>query len=166
MNAHTNHYSSLQIEPKLREWFATVEQGWSHNARVITKAWLKEGLRPRCITRDLKWGIQVPYAGYESKVFYVWFDAPIGYLSITARYTKDWKQWWAPTDKDVKVSDNTTRLCNRSKYIYLPWAHAGRSLPVYGQRQCALPLGHVPVGVARSRTRPHLGLPSHGHRVP
>lgn len=90
----------LQIEPQLREWFASVEHGWSHNARVITKAWLKEGLRSRCITRDLKWGIPVPVAGFESKVFYVWFDAPIGYLSITARYTSEWKRWWIPQPAD------------------------------------------------------------------
>lgn len=94
-----------KIEPQLREWFATVEHGWSHNARVITKAWLKEGLRPRCITRDLKWGIPVPVAGFEKKVFYVWFDAPIGYLSITARYTPEWRQWWMPKpDSGVQVT--------------------------------------------------------------
>ena len=51
-------------------------------------------MKPRCITRDLKWGTPVPLKGYEDKVFYVWFDAPIGYISITANYTKDWKQWW------------------------------------------------------------------------
>lgn len=88
-----------KIEPKLREWFKSVENGWTHNARVITKAWLKEGLKPRCITRDLKWGIPVPAEGFEGKVFYVWFDAPIGYISITSKYTKDWKQWWQPQPK-------------------------------------------------------------------
>ncbi|XP_055687754.1 methionine--tRNA ligase, cytoplasmic [Lutzomyia longipalpis] len=92
-----------KIEPKLREWFGTVEKGWTHNARVITKSWLREGLRPRCITRDLKWGIPVPKPGFESKVFYVWFDAPIGYMSITSKYTREWKQWWQP-QADVNVS--------------------------------------------------------------
>lgn len=86
-----------KIEPKLRTWVESVCENWTHNARVITKAWLKEGLRSRCITRDLKWGIPVPLKGFESKVFYVWFDACIGYVSITSRYTKDWKQWWQPT---------------------------------------------------------------------
>ncbi|KAL6339971.1 hypothetical protein AAG906_038806 [Vitis piasezkii] len=56
---------------------------WSENAIQATYAWLKEGLRSRCITRDLKWG-----------VFYVWFDAPIGYVSITACYTPEWEKWW------------------------------------------------------------------------
>uniref|UniRef100_A0A182YGX9 Methionine--tRNA ligase, cytoplasmic n=1 Tax=Anopheles stephensi TaxID=30069 RepID=A0A182YGX9_ANOST len=85
-----------KIEPTLREWVDRSEPGWTHNARVITRAWLKEGLKSRCITRDLKWGIPVPLEGYENKVFYVWFDAPIGYISITSRYCKEWKQWWQP----------------------------------------------------------------------
>lgn len=88
-----------KIEPKLRAWIDTVDANWSHNARVITKAWLKEGLKARCITRDLKWGIPVPLKGFESKVFYVWFDAPIGYVSITSRYTKEWRQWWQPKEE-------------------------------------------------------------------
>ena len=52
---------------------------------------MRDGLKLRCITRDLRWGTPVPRAGYEDKVFYVWFDAPIGYISITANYTHDWK---------------------------------------------------------------------------
>ncbi len=56
-----------------------------------TNAWMRDGLKLRCITRDLKWGTRVPRPGYEEKVFYVWFDAPIGYISITANYTEDWK---------------------------------------------------------------------------
>lgn len=92
-----------KIEPKLRDWIETVEMGWTNNARVITRAWLKEGLKSRCITRDLKWGIPVPVEGFEEKVFYVWFDAPIGYISMTSKYTKDWRQWWQPSDPSVKV---------------------------------------------------------------
>lgn len=91
-----------KIEPTLREWIDSTDQLWTHNARVITKSWIKEGLKSRCITRDLKWGIPVPLAGFESKVFYVWFDAPIGYISITSRYTKEWRQWWQPK-KDHNV---------------------------------------------------------------
>nr|CAB3494831.1 unnamed protein product [Digitaria exilis] len=52
------------------------------------------GLKPRCITRDLKWGVPVPHDKYKDKVFYVWFDAPIGYISITACYTPEWEKWW------------------------------------------------------------------------
>lgn len=60
-----------------------MKNDWDENAKAITKAWLKQGLRSRCITRDLKWGVPVP--DMPGKVFYVWFDAPIGYISITAR---------------------------------------------------------------------------------
>jgi methionyl-tRNA synthetase len=67
---------------------------WSQNAIHATNAWLKEGLKPRCITRDLKWGVPVPHEKYKDKVFYVWFDAPIGYISITACYTPEWEKWW------------------------------------------------------------------------
>eukprot|EP00794_Sanderia_malayensis_P003231 gene3231-3711_t len=85
-----------KIESQLKDWIdKSIESGnWSANSRQITKGWLQEGLKPRCITRDLKWGTAVPMEGYEDKVFYVWFDAPIGYLSITANYTKDWEKWW------------------------------------------------------------------------
>ncbi|KAG2661262.1 hypothetical protein PVAP13_1KG494300 [Panicum virgatum] len=71
---------------------------WSQNAIQATNAWLKEGLKPRCITRDLKWGVPVPMEKYKDKVFYVWFDAPIGYVSITASYTPEWEKWWKNPD--------------------------------------------------------------------
>ncbi|KAF3826088.1 hypothetical protein GH733_006202, partial [Mirounga leonina] len=67
---------------------------WTPNARFIIRSWLRDGLKPRCITRDLKWGTPVPLEGFEDKVFYVWFDATIGYLSITANYTDQWERWW------------------------------------------------------------------------
>jgi methionyl-tRNA synthetase len=87
-----------KIEPKLREWMLRTQSNWSDNARTMTEAWLKEGLRPRGITRDLKWGIPVPLNGFENKVFYSWFDAPIGYIGITAENMKDWKDWWFNPD--------------------------------------------------------------------
>ncbi|RLM78656.1 putative methionine--tRNA ligase [Panicum miliaceum] len=71
---------------------------WSQNAIQAANAWLKEGLKPRCITRDLKWGVPVPMEKYKDKVFYVWFDAPIGYVSITASYTPEWEKWWKNPD--------------------------------------------------------------------
>jgi methionyl-tRNA synthetase len=82
--------------PKLNAWIKTAsEKGrWAHNAIRMTEGWIRDGLRERGITRDLKWGIPVPKEGYESKVFYVWFDAPIGYVSITATHTKEWEKWW------------------------------------------------------------------------
>ena len=75
-----------KIEAELGSWLEESCQSWTNNARVIAKSWLKMGLVPRCITRDLKWGTPVPMKGYEDKVFYVWFDAPIGYISITGWY--------------------------------------------------------------------------------
>ena len=72
---------------------------WTTNGIQITKGWLNEGLKPRCITRDLKWGTPVPLEAMHDKVFYVWFDAPIGYLSITANYTPDWERWWKNPDE-------------------------------------------------------------------
>ncbi|CAI5458883.1 unnamed protein product [Closterium sp. Yama58-4] len=68
--------------------------GWSANSIQTTNAWIRDGLKPRCITRDLKWGVPVPLEKYKDKVFYVWFDAPIGYISITANYTEQWERWW------------------------------------------------------------------------
>ncbi len=84
------------IEKELGEWIAkeSKEGFWSENSSRIANAWLREGLKKRAITRDLKWGVPVPLPGYEKKVFYVWFDAPIGYISITANLTEKWKEWW------------------------------------------------------------------------
>lgn len=83
-----------KLEPKLKKWIKKEDSNWSDNARTMTQAWLKEGLTPRCITRDLKWGIPVPLKGFEKKVFYSWFDAPIAYISITKECTPDWESWW------------------------------------------------------------------------
>ncbi|KZV20431.1 putative methionine--tRNA ligase, partial [Dorcoceras hygrometricum] len=84
------------LKGKLEEYIdnISVAGGWSQNAIQATHAWLKEGLRPRCITRDLKWGVPVPLEKFKDKVFYVWFDAPIGYVSITACHTTEWEKWW------------------------------------------------------------------------
>ena len=59
---------------------------WSNNSKLITTSWLRDGLKPRCITRDLQWGTPVPLDGYKDKVFYVWFDAPIGYVCMDHIY--------------------------------------------------------------------------------
>jgi methionyl-tRNA synthetase len=80
---------------------SSVEGNWSNNSIAITNSWLNEGLKPRCITRDLKWGTPVPLDDevMKGKVLYVWFDAPIGYFSITANYTDEWEKWWKSPDK-------------------------------------------------------------------
>jgi len=97
----THLYLDLdKIQPKLEAWFekSSSKGNWSNNAIRTTRAWLDKGLESRAITRDLKWGVPVPKPGFENKVFYVWYDAPIGYLSISARHTPDWKEWWQNPD--------------------------------------------------------------------
>lgn len=93
------YYLFLQLEPLLHHWVKVSSPGWTNNAQVIARSWLKEGLKPRCITRDLKWGVPVPLNAYQSKVFYVWFDAPIGYMSINKAYTKHFLKWWQPANE-------------------------------------------------------------------
>lgn len=85
-----------KLTPKLEAWINQSSKGgeWTANAVQITYSWLREGLKPRCITRDLKWGTPVPHPGFQDKVFYVWFDAPIGYISMAANYTPDWRKWF------------------------------------------------------------------------
>jgi methionyl-tRNA synthetase len=93
-----------RLKDRLEEWLtvASVKGFWANNALQMTHSWIRNGLRERAITRDLKWGIPVPKAGYENKVFYVWFDACIGYISIAGNYgaetAGDWRcfvdDWW------------------------------------------------------------------------
>lgn len=99
-----------KIEPTLRRWIdqQSVAGAWTQNSVNITQSWLKGGLRPRCITRDLRWGTPVPLDGYRDKVFYVWFDAPIGYISITAAYTADWKMWWKASKHASGFNDSAS----------------------------------------------------------
>lgn len=97
-----------KLEHPLKDWVADQPQ-WPDVVKGIAKKWLNEGLQPRCITRDLKWGIPVPKAGYGEKVFYVWFDAPNGYISMTQDWAQAqgqpelWQEWWT-ADKDVQYT--------------------------------------------------------------
>ncbi|MFP4549959.1 MAG: methionine--tRNA ligase [Spirochaetales bacterium] len=88
------------IRPKLEQWMTEAsERGrWAKNAVQMTNAWIRDGLKERSITRDLKWGITVPLEEFKDKVIYVWFDAPIGYISITANHTDEWETWWKDPD--------------------------------------------------------------------
>jgi methionyl-tRNA synthetase len=102
----TEHFflNLTDLQPDLTAWIekASVDGAWTNNSIAISKSWLKGGLEERCVTRDLKWGVPVPIEGFENKVFYVWFDAPIGYISITANYTDHWEKWWKNPD-NVKL---------------------------------------------------------------
>jgi len=92
------------ILPKLQDWMdgASKDGFWAKNAIKMTQAWIRDGLAEKGITRDLKWGIPVPKDGYRNKVFYVWFDACIGYISITATLTREWEKWWR-NPEEVKL---------------------------------------------------------------
>ncbi|WAL60964.1 methionine--tRNA ligase [Thermocoleostomius sinensis] len=94
-----------ELSDAVRRW---VEQqtNWPILTKSIALKWLNEGLQSRCITRDLSWGVPVPKPGFETKVFYVWFDAPIGYLAASKAWgqqadDRDWLSWWQPHD-DVR----------------------------------------------------------------
>jgi methionyl-tRNA synthetase len=95
-----------KYEPFLKDWILEEhKKDWKTNVYGQCKSWIDDGLRPRAVTRDLDWGIPVPAPDAEGKVLYVWFDAPIGYISATkqwaAREGKDWEPYWK--DKDTKL---------------------------------------------------------------
>lgn len=88
-----------KYEPWLRKWILEEHKhDWKINVYGQCKSWLDQGLKPRAVTRDLDWGVKVPIPGTEGKVIYVWFDAPIGYISATREWAeksgKDWKIYW------------------------------------------------------------------------
>ena len=85
----------------LREWILEGHKEWKSNVYGQCKSWLDLGLQPRAVSRDLDWGIPVPVEGAEGKVLYVWFDAPIGYISATKDLTSDWEKYWK--SKDTKM---------------------------------------------------------------
>ena len=117
-------------EPFLKEWILEGHKDWKSNVYGQCKSWLDGGLLPRAVSRDLDWGIPVPVAGAEGKVLYVWFDAPIGYISATKDLTPDWEKYWK--DEQTKMvhfigKDNIVFHC-----IVFPAmlrAHGGYILP-------------------------------------
>ncbi len=118
-------------EPTLRKWILEDHKEWRPNVYGQCKSWLDMGLQPRAVSRDLKWGIPVPVEGAEGKVLYVWFDAPIGYISNTIDAAGDeWEKWWK--DPETRMlhfigKDNIVFHC-----IVFPamlMAHGGYNLP-------------------------------------
>ena len=85
-------------EAFLRGWILDEHKEWKPNVYGQCKSWLDGGLQPRAVSRDLDWGIPVPVEGAEGKVLYVWFDAPIGYISATKELTPDWEKYWKSED--------------------------------------------------------------------
>ena len=88
-----------QYEPWLKEWILEGHKEWKTNVYGQCKSWLDGGLQPRAVSRDLDWGVPVPVEGAQGKVLYVWFDAPIGYISNTIELMPDeWETWWKSED--------------------------------------------------------------------
>jgi methionyl-tRNA synthetase len=85
-------------EPFLKEWLLEGHKEWKNNVYGQCKSWLDNGLQSRAMTRDSNWGIKVPLPDAEGKVLYVWFDAPIGYISATKELTPDWADYWCKDD--------------------------------------------------------------------
>ncbi|HET9921586.1 MAG TPA: methionine--tRNA ligase [Ktedonobacteraceae bacterium] len=98
-----------KLQEPLMEWLSEGKGHWRANTLGFAMNWLKEGLRPRAITRDLDWGVPIPIEGYEDKRIYVWFDAVIGYFSATVEWAKRhgtpeaWKTWWIPGETEPPV---------------------------------------------------------------
>ena len=91
-----------QYEPWLRDWILENHKEWRSNVYGQCKSWLDGGLQPRAVSRDLDWGVPVPVEGAEGKVLYVWFDAPIGYISNTQELLPEsWEKWWK--DEDTRL---------------------------------------------------------------
>jgi methionyl-tRNA synthetase len=107
LKSTTHWYLPLdQYEDFLKEWILEGHKNdWKPNVYGQVKSWVDDGLKPRAVTRDLDWGIPVPVEGADGKVLYVWFDAPIGYISATKEWAeengKDWEPYWK--DKDTKL---------------------------------------------------------------
>ncbi|WP_455967862.1 methionine--tRNA ligase [Butyricimonas virosa] len=87
-----------QYEGWLKEWILEEHKEWKPNVYGQCKSWLDNGLQPRAVTRDLDWGVPVPIEGAEGKVLYVWFDAPIGYISATKDLTPEWEKYWKDSE--------------------------------------------------------------------
>jgi methionyl-tRNA synthetase len=90
-----------KYEPWLKKWILEDHKEWKVNVYGQCKSWLDQGLQPRAVSRDLDWGVPVPVEGVKGKVLYVWFDAPIGYISATKELTPDWEKYWK--DKETKL---------------------------------------------------------------
>ena len=91
-----------KFEGWLKEWILEGKKGqWRPNVYGQCSSWLNDGLKPRAVTRDLDWGVKVPLKDAEGKVLYVWFDAPIGYISATKEITEDWEKYWK--DPETKM---------------------------------------------------------------
>ena len=133
-----------KVQKDLERWISS-RKAWRGQVVALAEGWLREGLKKRSITRDLRWGVPVPLKGFEGKVFYVWFDAPIGYISATKEWAEasgkegEWKRFWL--DKGTKVYNFLGKDNIPIHTIFWPgmlFAHGGFNLPydVVGLQFC------------------------------
>jgi methionyl-tRNA synthetase len=133
-----------RVQGRLEKWIGS-RKIWRDQVKSLALGWIREGLKKRSITRDLRWGVPVPLKGYEEKVFYVWFDAPIGYVSATKEWAESkgkpsyWKRFWQ--DKDTKIYNFLGKDNIPFHTIFWPgmlFAHGGFDLPydVVGLQFC------------------------------
>jgi methionyl-tRNA synthetase len=133
-----------KVQARLRRWIVS-QKVWKSQVTALALGWIKEGLKKRSITRDLRWGVPVPLEGYKDKVFYVWFDAPIGYISSTKEWAEKsgepdaWKRFWL--DRDTKIYNFLGKDNIPFHTIFWPgmlFAHGGIDLPynVVGMQFC------------------------------
>ena len=119
-----------QYETYLREWILDGHKEWKSNVYGQCKSWLDGGLQPRAVSRDLDWGIPVPVEGAEGKVLYVWFDAPIGYISATKDLTPDWEKYWKdPETKLVHFIGKDNIVFHCIVFPSMLRAHGGYIMP-------------------------------------
>ena len=133
-----------KVQGKLDRWIGS-RKTWKPQVTSLARGWLREGLKKRSITRDLRWGVPVPLDGYREKVFYVWFDAPIGYISATKEWAaargvpEKWKRFWL--EKETRVYNFLGKDNIPFHTIFWPgmlFAHGGFNLPydVVGEQYC------------------------------
>ena len=119
-----------EYEGFLRQWILEGHKEWKTNVYGQCKSWLDGGLQPRAVSRDLDWGIPVPVEGAEGKVLYVWFDAPIGYISATKELTPDWEKYWKSEDtKMVHFIGKDNIVFHCIVFPSMLHAHGGYILP-------------------------------------
>ena len=119
-----------EYEGFLRKWILEGHKEWKSNVYGQCKSWLDGGLQPRAVSRDLDWGIPVPVEGAEGKVLYVWFDAPIGYISATKELTPDWEKYWKSEDtKMVHFIGKDNIVFHCIVFPSMLKAHGGYILP-------------------------------------
>ncbi len=118
-------------EPWLRHWILDEHKEWRSNVYGQCKSWLDMGLQPRAVSRDLDWGIPVPVEGAEGKVLYVWFDAPIGYISNTKELLPDsWEKWWKdPETRMIHFIGKDNIVFHCIVFPAMLKAHGGYNLP-------------------------------------